>query len=127
MIRRPPRSTLFPYTTLFRSDPVDRREGPAQHVVAAVELVRPLDRDHVAGLLDHADHGGLAALVLADPAGRLRGEVEADLALAHGRLDLLDRLGQWQRVLVGRAEDVEGEPLGSALPDTWQAGELGDE
>src|SRR3712207_7261012 len=27
MIRRPPRSTLFPYTTLFRSDPV--MEGPA--------------------------------------------------------------------------------------------------
>src|SRR3712207_7510576 len=27
MIRRPPRSTLFPYTTLFRSDP--RRRRPA--------------------------------------------------------------------------------------------------
>src|SRR3712207_7187138 len=26
MIRRPPRSTLFPYTTLFRSGPADR--GP---------------------------------------------------------------------------------------------------
>src|SRR5688572_31882484 len=25
MIRRPPRSTLFPYTTLFRSDEVDHR------------------------------------------------------------------------------------------------------
>src|SRR2546430_9029573 len=25
MIRRPPRSTLFPYTTLFRSDRLDRR------------------------------------------------------------------------------------------------------
>src|SRR5436853_3581392 len=25
MIRRPPRSTLFPYTTLFRSDPCARR------------------------------------------------------------------------------------------------------
>src|SRR5256885_12241093 len=25
MIRRPPRSTLFPYTTLFRSVPVDQR------------------------------------------------------------------------------------------------------
>src|SRR5438105_5734091 len=24
MIRRPPRSTLFPYTTLFRSDPTDQ-------------------------------------------------------------------------------------------------------
>src|SRR5258705_9158911 len=26
MIRRPPRSTLFPYTTLFRSRDLDRRE-----------------------------------------------------------------------------------------------------
>src|SRR5256885_17272349 len=26
MIRRPPRSTLFPYTTLFRSEPVPRGE-----------------------------------------------------------------------------------------------------
>src|SRR3712207_7668363 len=25
MIRRPPRSTLFPYTTLFRSQPADER------------------------------------------------------------------------------------------------------
>src|SRR3712207_9135744 len=31
MIRRPPRSTLFPYTTLFRSDP-DRRAGLARWV-----------------------------------------------------------------------------------------------
>src|SRR2546422_4045805 len=30
MIRRPPRSTLFPYTTLFRSDPLRR---PSQRVV----------------------------------------------------------------------------------------------
>src|SRR3712207_7018553 len=34
MIRRPPRSTLFPYTTLFRSHGVggagDPRRGPAQ-------------------------------------------------------------------------------------------------
>src|SRR5437016_7644875 len=29
MIRRPPRSTLFPYTTLFRSEP--RRRGRAVH------------------------------------------------------------------------------------------------
>src|SRR5256885_13014783 len=27
MIRRPPRSTLFPYTTLFRSVPVDPRQA----------------------------------------------------------------------------------------------------
>src|SRR2546427_8127446 len=29
MIRRPPRSTLFPYTTLFRSHFVDHRQGNA--------------------------------------------------------------------------------------------------
>src|SRR3712207_8320835 len=33
MIRRPPRSTLFPYTTLFRSD---RRVVGVQHEVAVV-------------------------------------------------------------------------------------------
>src|SRR2546422_1994948 len=32
MIRRPPRSTLFPYTTLFRSCAVERRAyAPGQH------------------------------------------------------------------------------------------------
>src|SRR2546422_3553231 len=29
MIRRPPRSTLFPYTTLFRSSPVPIEDAPA--------------------------------------------------------------------------------------------------
>src|SRR3712207_8588295 len=29
MIRRPPRSTLFPYTTLFRSRPAHERRPPA--------------------------------------------------------------------------------------------------
>src|SRR2546430_6614025 len=38
MIRRPPRSTLFPYTTLFRSDPQleTRDPDPAGHIGADV-------------------------------------------------------------------------------------------
>src|SRR3712207_7258039 len=36
MIRRPPRSTLFPYTTLFRSDVLERGDGQ----VAVVGLRR---------------------------------------------------------------------------------------
>src|SRR2546426_2587647 len=32
MIRRPPRSTLFPYTTLFRSGPVPLEDGRAGRV-----------------------------------------------------------------------------------------------
>src|SRR5258707_13272658 len=39
MIRRPPRSTLFPYTTLFRSDMlargIDRRESLGESLVVA--------------------------------------------------------------------------------------------
>src|SRR5438034_6592913 len=31
MLRRPPRSTLFPYTTLFRSDGLRRRDELAVH------------------------------------------------------------------------------------------------
>src|SRR2546430_15712164 len=38
MIRRPPRSTLFPYTTLFRSSDVTReRHDPWELVVEAVK------------------------------------------------------------------------------------------
>src|SRR2546430_9402629 len=50
MIRRPPRSTLFPYTTLFRSIPlmkVDLRARPAGAGVAhrpeVVRLAEPQD------------------------------------------------------------------------------------
>src|SRR3712207_8493590 len=54
MIRRPPRSTLFPYTTLFRSALVDERflGQPPLHVVAAAMRVPQADElgDRVAVL-----------------------------------------------------------------------------
>src|SRR5256885_8251096 len=37
MIRRPPRSTLFPYTTLFRSTAGSPRAGPAAHEAGSRE------------------------------------------------------------------------------------------
>src|SRR2546430_7988444 len=41
MIRRPPRSTLFPYTTLFRSQVLDGRESDelvdVQHLLQALQ------------------------------------------------------------------------------------------
>src|SRR5438105_12169102 len=43
MIRRPPRSTLFPYTTLFRSRNV-RRQAHREGQRAARGLQRALDR-----------------------------------------------------------------------------------
>src|SRR5256885_5627524 len=42
MIRRPPRSTLFPYTTLFRSVAVGEHHPP---VAARADVLRRIERD----------------------------------------------------------------------------------
>src|SRR5690349_22799873 len=66
MIRRPPRSTLFPYTTLFRSGEeaaqVVRRGRqevavPRQHVGGVVEVVqhRPRSEEHTSELQSRRD------------------------------------------------------------------------
>src|SRR5690349_23426558 len=54
MIRRPPRSTLFPYTTLFRSDYVRK-----QTMANAERFVTPELADYEAKIL-HADERRLA-------------------------------------------------------------------
>src|SRR3712207_7972797 len=54
MIRRPPRSTLFPYTTLFRSDDGPGRRQVSQARVVDVEDVgvEPGRQEGLADLLD---------------------------------------------------------------------------
>src|SRR5688572_32692586 len=50
MIRRPPRSTLFPYTTLFRSDQrrdAHRLQRRQQVADSAVRLVDSVDEDQM--------------------------------------------------------------------------------
>src|SRR3712207_8946884 len=49
MIRRPPRSTLFPYTTLFRSHDHPRRHDRASHLFGAVREVDELRGNYDAG------------------------------------------------------------------------------
>src|SRR3712207_7934335 len=44
MIRRPPRSTLFPYTTLFRSPVPHAPDRPARHPRAALGRLLPGDQ-----------------------------------------------------------------------------------
>src|SRR3712207_8372542 len=55
MIRRPPRSTLFPYTTLFRSD------GPARPPRAGVRRVRGHPRLGAQRSRAVVDRGGAGA------------------------------------------------------------------
>src|SRR2546428_3651873 len=57
MIRRPPRSTLFPYTTLFRSElaPAEELRGAAQAPEVQIDVELGDEREHGAdGLGDRA-------------------------------------------------------------------------
>src|SRR6266850_2349346 len=101
MIRRPPRSTLFPYTTLFRSDAhAARALGIALVQAVPVELHEHaavvVDVDLFAGLADH--HCGLHARD-----ARFRGDE---------RRPVRDRARQaGEGVLVARARGVLADAL----------------
>src|SRR3712207_9423985 len=83
MIRRPPRSTLFPYTTLFRSHlEVDALLGEL-----TVELVEELARDHADDLHrqrveEHDRVEAVAELRREHPLERLLGVLRIGLAVA---------------------------------------------
>src|SRR5438309_2884963 len=105
MIRRPPRSTLFPYTTLFRSvvhpdarpralrvPPADREplllhrgEDEPLQVAELRQLVD--EQDSLVGLVDRARHDAVVRLraELRVPAVRVVADVSQELRLARAR------------------------------------------
>src|SRR6266567_7457476 len=90
MIRRPPRSTLFPYTTLFRSGPVgdsgqpggaaaEAAPGPAgvQPVLDLAHRAVSRQPGHLTGCSGAGDHAAWAqAGEFLGPGGRLRDRVD---------------------------------------------------
>src|SRR3712207_6928912 len=74
MIRRPPRSTLFPYTTLFRS---------------AVELLRLREGDLQPG--HHGARDGQSPLTQGGP-GRRQGQSQGPLVARHPKIGRATRL-----------------------------------
>src|SRR5690349_22868442 len=58
MIRRPPRSTLFPYTTLFRSRMTHWRRPKTLAAQLEAVGVKPTDITYVAVSHTHPDHIG---------------------------------------------------------------------
>src|SRR2546428_11931800 len=77
MIRRPPRSTLFPYTTLFRS--LEPPEGGCEPRAAAAGAPCPAPRSG-------------AAPPAAGPSGRMVGRSEEHTSELQSRSDLVCRL-----------------------------------
>src|SRR5256885_9969195 len=111
MIRRPPRSTLFPYTTLFRSE-IERLAG----VVAAHHEQHPLDPGLSLQALRAGIDGPPSAAVL-------------DLLVEHGvkkeAWELVEggafvRKPGWRAALKERAQDAGGRLARRLAEARWQ-------
>src|SRR5688572_32319773 len=89
MIPRPPRSTLFPYTTLFRSRMIDGNQADDK-IIAVLEADLAYGRienidDVPSGLLDRLRHYFLSYKQLpSDPAKKV------EIPDVYGRLEALD-------------------------------------
>src|SRR2546430_17425365 len=85
MIRRPPRSTLFPYTTLFRSQPAGLVtldfSDPERAAQQAAEFAR---RHPIAGVIGVDDDGAVVAAAIAERLA-LKGNPPAAAVAARGK------------------------------------------
>src|SRR3712207_7695391 len=112
MIRRPPRSTLFPYTTLFRSDRADRL-ALVHQVEGGVDL---LERHGVGDQIVDVD---LALHVPVDDPGHVRASARAaeGRALPDPAGDELERAGGDLLAGLGHADDDAIAPAPAAAFD----------
>src|SRR3712207_9421863 len=97
MIRRPPRSTLFPYTTLFRSDVgvgVAQPQPAADVPPLAQQAAAPVDLQDDVHPLRVGEEGDLQ---LVDPAAQPVRRGELDL-LVEGQLAAADARSEERRV-----------------------------
>src|SRR3712207_1090360 len=144
MIRRPPRSTLFPYTTLFRSRKLDRlgRErdemGPV-NLRADVEMAE-LDA-RIEGIARERDEIGAAIAKLRGQIGHLNREGRDRLRVVFDQVDrefrgLFARLfggGRAHLALVGSDDPLEAgleiyaEPPGKRLSARSEERRVGNE
>src|SRR5256885_15715642 len=111
MIRRPPRSTLFPYTTLFRSLHARRERDELVGAGADRQLLVALLAHPLHVLLGHDPAGARRARVERHEVGPRAGEPEADargVRRLHRRDLVLQELVRGAAVAVERELDVLG-------------------
>src|SRR5256886_14726006 len=107
MIRRPPRSTLFPYTTLFRSDRAEQAFEVAKRSKSSVALLL-MDLDGFKDINDAYGHH-VGDVLLQEVAIRLRTGLRAS--------DTVARLGGGEvAILLPESDRTRAPALAKRLP-----------
>src|SRR3712207_9129908 len=86
MIRRPPRSTLFPYTTLFRSEQRGQGEAIARNLMEMSSLKVPI----ISIFIGEGGSGGALALAVSNEVWMLENSIYSLLS-PEGFASILDR------------------------------------
>src|SRR2546425_11312468 len=110
MIRRPPRSTLFPYTTLFRSRAVRRVEPARQHGLRRQAGVLPAPVEEQPITDGDPGEGGREARI--EPQGAL---VLVDRATHGARRPLCELVIRAQEAIVGAGSAGRSARQGGSL------------
>ena len=93
-------------------------------MVAAGEGTGAFNRHDILGLLDHAQHRRVAALITANRAQLRLGDVAALLAEAHARLHRGNRIGQARHIGSVRIQNVKSDALSRLGAHAGEASEL---
>src|SRR5690625_1860639 len=114
----------LPHPQVIWPHALDRADCPTQHVIAAAELTRALDCDHVFGLFHHANDFFCAFGIGADPALFTFGNVPANFTKSHPPLDLVERFREPRYVLRLGLQNEKSDALSAFGPDSRQPTEL---
>src|SRR5256885_8808996 len=109
MIRRPPRSTLFPYTTLFRSKDIQPFVGhvPTAKLLMPLQRLRRLHPAQIADIVEGASHEEGQEIIEA---------VESDPALTADVFEELDTEHQVE-FLKSKSDEESARILERMAPD----------
>src|SRR5207249_3121979 len=121
-----PREQLV-HLEVVGADAVHRRDDAMEHVVEAAKAARALDGEDVERLFDDADDAAVAAVVAADVARIRFGDVLTDRAEDRTFLQLDDRVGEAEGIVVRDTEEVIREALRALRSDAGKLVEFVDE